>query len=209
VITLLAVIVLSYLIGSFPTGYVFVKLIKGVDIRTTGSKSTGATNVSRILGTKIAVLVFIIDVLKGLIATILISRINFGDLSMASEWLKAIAGFTAVIGHIYPVWIKFKGGKGVGTGAGLLAGMLPLEVAFGLIFFAVVVSLTKYVSLGSILSAFFVFIAVLAQNIILCIPIHPANWLVSLVLVLTVLFTHRQNIKRLLKGEERKLGQKA
>lgn len=207
-ITLTLIIILSYLIGSFPTGFIFVKLIKGVDIRTIGSRSTGATNTSRLLGTKIAVIVLLIDIFKGLIATVLISRINFGDLGLQADWLQLIAGISAILGHVFPVWIGFKGGKGVGTGAGMLLGLMPLELIMGFALFIVTVALTRYISLGSILIALFVFFALLVESIYLKYQVPVSHFAVSIVFLLAILITHRSNIKRLINGTENKFGQK-
>jgi glycerol-3-phosphate acyltransferase PlsY len=207
-ITLLSIILLSYLIGSFPTGFVFGKAIKGIDIRSIGSKSIGATNTGRLLGTKIAIIVLAIDILKGFLATALVSQINLGDLAMLPEWIKIIAGLSAILGHIFPVWIGFKGGKGVGTGAGMLLGLIPLEMGFGFVLFIIVVALTRYISLGSILAAGFIFIALVVESRYLGLPIPQAYMIISAVLLITVLVTHRGNIRRLIRGQENKFGQK-
>lgn len=207
-ITLVLIILFSYLIGSFPTGFVFAKIIKGVDIRTIGSKSTGATNTSRLLGTKIAIIVLLIDLLKGLIATVLISRLNFGDLGLPADWAQLIAGVCAVLGHVFPIWIGFKGGKGVGTGAGMLLGLMPLELIMGFALFIIVVALTRYISLGSILIAVFVFVALLVESVYLKYQVPISHFAVSIVFLLAILITHRGNIKRLINGTESKFGQK-
>ncbi len=207
-ITIVLIIIFSYLIGSFPTGFVFAKLIKGVDIRTIGSKSTGATNTSRLLGTKIAIIVLLIDILKGLIATVFISRLNFGDLGLQADWIQLIAGVCAILGHIFPVWIGFKGGKGVGTGAGMLLGLMPLELIIGFALFIIVVALTRYISLGSILIATFVFVALLVESIYLKYQVPISHLAISIVFLLAILITHRGNIKRLINGTENKFGQK-
>jgi glycerol-3-phosphate acyltransferase PlsY len=207
-ITLVLIILFSYLIGSFPTGFLFAKLIKGVDIRTIGSKSTGATNTSRLLGTKIAIIVLLIDILKGLIATVLISRFNLGDLRLQADWIQLIAGVCAILGHVFPVWIGFKGGKGVGTGAGMLLGLMPLELIMGFALFIIVVALTRYISLGSILIATFVFVALLVESVYLKYQVPISHFAISIVFLLVILITHRANIKRLLNGTESKFGQK-
>jgi glycerol-3-phosphate acyltransferase PlsY len=206
--TLLAIILLAYLIGSFPTGIVFGVLFKGIDVRQHGSKGMGATNVFRVLGAKLAVPVLLIDILKGIAATLLISQINFGDLAMSAYWLKIIAGFAAIFGHIFPVWVGFKGGKGVGTAAGVFLGLMPLETGFALLFFTIVVALTRYVSLGSILASLFLVTALIAQRLYLELDIPNAYLVLAVLLFLTVLLTHRHNIKRIIRGEENKLGEK-
>ena len=208
-ITLLAIIIISYLIGSFPTGIVFGLIFKGVDVRQYGSKTMGATNVMRVLGTKLGVSVLAIDILKGLVATLLISTIYFGDIVIPFHWLKIIAGFSAILGHIFRVWIGFKGGKGVGAATGVFLGLLPLESGFALLMFAIVVTITRYVSLGSILASIFIVIALLAEKYYLGAKVHDSYMVISVLLAVTVIITHRQNIKRLFRGEENKLGQKA
>jgi len=149
-----------------------------------------------------------IDILKGFLATALVSQINLGDLAMLPEWIKIIAGLSAILGHIFPVWIGFKGGKGVGTGAGMLLGLIPLEMGFGFVLFIIVFALTRYISLGSILAAGFIFIALVVESRYLGLPIPQAYMIISAVLLITVLVTHRGNIRRLIRGQENKFGQK-
>ena len=207
-ITLLTIIIISYIIGSFPTGIVFGLTFKGIDVRKYGSKGMGATNVFRVLGAKIAVPVLLVDILKGIAATLIIGQINFGDITFSLYWLKIIAGFAAIFGHIFPVWVGFKGGKGIGTAAGVFIGLLPLETGFALLLFVIIVVLTRYVSLGSILASLFITAAIITQKLYLGAAIPDAYLVLSILLAITVIITHRQNIKRLIKGEENKLGQK-
>ncbi len=207
-ISILTIALLSYVVGSFPTGYIFAKIFRKVDIRTIGSGSTGATNTMRLLGPKIAAIVLLIDALKGVFATMLISRIDLGDLAIPSAWLMMIAGMAAVIGHIFPVWIGFKGGKGIGTAAGMLIAMLPLETAFALAVFVVTVAATRYISLGSILASLYISVALFAERILFGRFIEPAQILLGVVLSVMVLTTHRQNIKRLLRGTENRFALK-
>jgi len=206
--TLLAISILSYIIGSFPTGIIFGKLFKGVDVRQYGSKTMGATNVLRVLGARLGVTVLLVDILKGVIATLLIGGLNFGDIAFAPHWLKIIAGLAAVIGHIFPAWVGFKGGKGVGTGAGVFIGLMPLEAGTALLFFLIIVILTRYVSLGSILATIYILTALLAEKFYLGMGIHDSYIVLALLLVVTVVITHRQNIGRLIRGEENKFGGK-
>jgi glycerol-3-phosphate acyltransferase PlsY len=207
-ISLLAIILLSYLAGSFPSGVVLGKAIKGIDVREHGSKNMGATNVLRVLGPKIAIPVLLLDMVKGAIAVILISRINFGDLMIDLHWLKLIAGVAAIVGHIFSVWVKFKGGKGVATGAGVLFGLMPLEVGFAIILFTLVVTVTRYVSLGSILATIFILASLLAEIAYLGADIPKAYMVLAILLVILIISTHRQNIVRLIRGEEHKFGEK-
>jgi len=207
-ISLIAIVILSYIVGSFPTGIVFGKLFKGINVRQYGSKNMGATNVFRVLGAKLGISVLLLDMLKGLIATLIISGINLGDLSIAVHWLKIIAGFSAIFGHIFPVWIKFKGGKGIAAAAGVFFGLIPIEAGLAIMFFIIVVFFTRYVSLGSILASIFIPCALVVEKIYLGAPIHDSYMILAIILAVTVLITHRQNIKRLLRGEENKFGKK-
>lgn len=207
-VTLLAIILISYLVGSFPSGIVLGRALKGIDVRHYGSKNMGATNVFRVLGAKIAIPVLLLDMIKGAVAVMLISRINLGDLLMDPHWLKIIAGLAAMLGHIFSIWVKFKGGKGVATAAGVLFGLMPLEVGFGIVLFILVVVITRYVSLGSMLAALFIFGSLLAEKALLGTNIPKAYMILAILTVLIVILTHRQNIKRLMHGEEHKLGDK-
>ncbi|HEX2695878.1 MAG TPA: glycerol-3-phosphate 1-O-acyltransferase PlsY, partial [Acidobacteriota bacterium] len=139
-------IVLSYLLGAVPTGYLAYRLSERRDIREHGSRSTGATNVMRLKGWKLAVPVVVVDVLKGFLPAFLAVRL-FGDPRLA-----LVASFLAVAGHCYPIYIRFRGGKGVATtvGAATAVGFVPLLLCAAV--FLVVVGLTRYVSLGSILA---------------------------------------------------------
>jgi len=189
--------IVSYLIGSFPTGYLVTLATKGMDIRSTGSGSIGATNVRRILGQGWGVFVAVIDMLKGALA-ILVT----GASASAAPWLLSLAGIAAVIGHNYPVWLKFKGGKGVSTTYGVLFFLCPpdsfaVALLGGAIWYAVVTT-TRYVSLASMIS-------------LLTVPLF--FWmldavpfiLVSLALAIFALYRHRDNIDRLIKGRENRV----
>ena len=206
--TLLAIILLSYIAGSFPSGIVLGKALKGIDVREHGSKNMGATNVLRVLGPKIAIPVLLLDMIKGAVAVILFSHVNLGDLAIDLHWLKLIAGVAAILGHIFSIWAKFKGGKGVATGAGVLFGLMPLEAGFAILLFILVVSVTRYVSLGSILATIFILVALLVEMAFLGVIIPKPYMVLAILLVILILFTHRQNIIRLIKGEENKFGRR-
>ncbi len=207
-VSLLAIILLSYIAGSFPSGIVLGKIFKGIDVREYGSKNMGATNVFRVLGAKIAIPVLLLDMAKGAIPVLLFTRINFGDLAMDMHWLKIIAAFCAVFGHVFSLWVKFKGGKGVATAGGVFFGMMPVEVGMAIFLFILVVTITRYVSLGSILATFFLFCSLVVEAAYLKSPIPKPYVILTLILLLMIIITHRQNIKRLVKGEENKIGSK-
>lgn len=208
-VSLLLIILLSYIAGSFPAGIVLGRMIKGIDVREHGSKNMGATNVFRVLGAKIAIPVLLLDMLKGAIPVILFSQINLGDISAIDlHWLKIIAAFTAILGHIFSFWVKFKGGKGVATAAGAFFGLMPLEVGMAILLFLFVVIITRYVSLGSILAVFFLACSLFIEYSYLKVNIPRSYMILALMLLIMIIFTHRQNIVRLIKGTENKIGKK-
>ena len=187
---------LGYLLGSIPSGWLAGRWLKGIDLRELGSGSTGATNVLRQVGKGPALVVFLIDVGKGAAAVLIARALGLGD------WIQVLAGLTALAGHIWPVWLGFKGGKAVATGLGLFLGLAwPVGLAsFGV--FLAVFSLSRYVSLASVLAAISLPLLMAAGTS------SNANLVVALVAMLLVLWRHRSNIKRLINGTEPKLNQK-
>jgi glycerol-3-phosphate acyltransferase PlsY len=189
-------ILFSYLLGSIPTGYLFYLKIKKRDIRDFGSRSIGATNLLRLTNKKTALLAAVFDVAKGFIPVFLSLKL-FDDL-----FFSLICGFFTVLGHCFPLYIKFKGGKGVATTVGVyLALSLPSLLILAVVFVAVIM-ITKYVSLGSLLS-----VGTLPVTALIFGYDEYIIYLGILVFIL-IAFQHRENIMRLLKGEERKLGEK-
>jgi len=186
--------VLSYLVGSIPTGYLLVRWTGRKDVRQFGSRSMGATNVLRVKGFKIALLVAAIDVLKGFLPALLALRFT-GDPVFA-----ALCAFLSVVGHCFPFSIGFRGGKGMATSLGAYAAIAWQPCAVGVVVFGLVAGLTRLVSLGSILGSLAVPVSVLAFGG----PMGVVAW--SLAISALVVFQHRGNIRRLLKGKERKLG---
>ncbi len=183
--TRIIVVVIAYLLGSIPFGYLIVRRKIGADIRQTGSGGTGATNVSRRAGNAAGVLTLLLDAAKGS-AAIVIARVVSGD-----DWVIAAAAIAALLGHIFPVWLGFRGGKGVATGVGIFSVLAPVALlCSGVIFLAIVVS-TRYVSLGSIIAAILipVFVWFLSGSQSLLIA--------SIVAAALIVFAHRGNIKRL------------
>ena len=189
-------LILGYLLGSIPSGWLAGRWLKGIDLRELGSGSTGATNVLRQVGKGPALVVFLIDVGKGAAAVLIARALGQGD------WIQVLAGLTALAGHIWPVWLGFKGGKAVATGLGLFLGLAwPVGLAsFGV--FLAVFSLSRYVSLASVLAAISLPLLMAAGTS------SNANLVVALVAMLLVLWRHRSNIKRLINGTEPKLNQK-
>jgi len=200
------IIILSYLLGSIPTSIIVSRIHKGIDIRDHGSKNAGATNVYRVLGTIPAVIVLAVDALKGMSAVLIISRLSFGDPVSNMILMKILAGVSAVIGHIYPVYAGLRGGKGIGTGLGVLLALIPREVIIALGLFVIVVAATRYVSLGSLSAAAFILLALVVEKYYLGIKVDLELVIACLFLTVLVFYTHRSNIKRLLNGTENKFG---
>lgn len=191
---MLSLLVLAaYLLGSVPNGLLIARL-KGIDLQQAGSGNIGATNVFRCVGKGWGILAFALDAVKGFVPAFVFPRLVAG----APDWLGLACGVAAVAGHNWPVWLRFKGGKGVSTSAGMLLGIAPGAVGVGFFVFAVTVALTRFVSLGSILAA----VAVPAAYISMT---GGANRLLAGALVvmgLLVVVKHRANIRRLLAGTE-------
>ena len=204
----MTVAAIGYILGSIPTGVWLGKMIKGIDLRDHGSKSMGATNVFRVLGWKLAVIALIVDVGKGYAAASLGYRINLGDIALTPIQLSLIAGLAAIAGHLFPVFAKFKGGKGIATGAGLLLFLAPLELGFAVVVFILVVLITRYVSLGSLSAATFFATVIILERHYLGYPHGEEMELLSVLIFILVLYTHRSNIKRLISGRENKIGAK-
>ncbi|MDP3024655.1 MAG: glycerol-3-phosphate 1-O-acyltransferase PlsY [candidate division Zixibacteria bacterium] len=205
---LLLIAVSSYLLGSVPLGIIISKLWKGIDIREHGSKNPGATNVYRVVGPIPALIVLILDIGKGLVATLLLSRISIGQPFLNPVSLMILAGIAVILGHVFPVFVGFKGGKGVATGLGVLLSLAPLETAFALLLFLIIVALTRYVSLGSLSSASFILLALIFKKYYFHKPVSLELLVTVLVLTIFIFYTHRSNIKRLLNGTENKFGKK-
>jgi glycerol-3-phosphate acyltransferase PlsY len=187
----------AYLLGSIPFGYLIVRWQKGVDVRATGSGSTGATNVMRNLGVIGFIATFVLDVGKGIAAVVLVSRLS-GD----PVWIAA-AAVAAVLGHCFPIWLKFRGGKGVATGVGVFIALAPLQVVLVLLGFAIVVTISRYISLGSILaSAAFPVLVYYMKHPPLAIVLGAAGG------AIIIIARHHANIRRLLTGTESKVGRK-
>ena len=192
------ILLISYLLGSFPSGFLYAKNLKGIDLRYVGSGSTGATNVLRNIGKWPALIVFILDVLKGFIA------VKIAYFFLSDNIFQVLAGLFAITGHIWPIWLKGKGGKAVATGLGMF---IALSWKVGLASFGtflIMISLTKIVSLSSITAA-------------ILLPVYMFKYIgtfsdpytiFSFIVAIIVIYKHRSNINRILKGEEPKLNKK-
>ena len=186
------VVIVAYLIGSIPFGYLIVRGKIGADIRQTGSGGTGATNVSRRAGKVAGVLTLVLDALKGS-AAVLIAELTHSD------WIIAAAAIAVLVGHIFPVWLGFRGGKGVATGAGVFLVLAPVALLCAGVLFLAVVFFTRYVSLGSIVAAATIPLFVWLQN-------DSRPLLIAAILgALLIVFAHRGNIERLAHGTEARI----
>ena len=196
ILTTLLLIAIGYLLGAIPSGYLAARWLKGIDLRDCGSGSTGATNVLRNVGKVPALAVFLIDVGKGALAVLMAKAFGLND------GLQVLAGLAALAGHIWPIWLGFKGGKAVATGFGMFLGLAwPVGLAcFGL--FMAVISLFRIVSLASVVAALGLPLLMLAAGQ------SSAYISVSLVAALLVLWRHRSNVQRLVAGTEPRIGQK-
>lgn len=205
-LSLVIILSLSYLVGSIPTSIVISKLLKGIDIREHGSGNAGGTNTYRILGRNAALIVVVVDVMKGLVAALFISQIRIGgEVLPISEKYHAImymAGLAAVIGHIWTIFAGFRGGKGVATGMGMVLGTLPGGVLIGLPVFVLIVWITGYVSLSSILSALAIPFAFVIMDETGLYNFSPVAIWFTIGLSVLIVFAHRANIKRLMTGSE-------
>ena len=189
---------ISYFIGSVPTGYLVARLVRGVDIRKVGSGNIGATNVRRVMGKSWAVFVTVIDMLKGALALLVTATSASVD-----PWLLSLAGFAVVMGHNFPIWLKFRGGKGVATTYGVVFFLWPYEsfaisLLSGAIWYAVMTT-TRYVSLASITS-------LMALPVFFWMLDAPSPFIIiALILAIFALYRHGANISRLAQGRENRV----
>jgi glycerol-3-phosphate acyltransferase PlsY len=211
---LLLVVLLSYLVGSIPTSIIVTRWVKGIDIRSVGSGNAGGTNVARTLGWHYGALVILFDGAKGFFASAVIAPLavvhlfSFLDLPLHSIVLSQIlAGSAAVAGHVWTVFANFRGGKGVSTAAGMMLAVSPVEVLVSLLVFAIVIIISRYVSLGSVSAAVaFPLVLIIRENVFgVRIAEYHTMLVVSLLLSVFLVYTHRANIKRLIEGREHRL----
>jgi len=203
---LIIIILISYILGSIPTSIIVSKLWKGIDIRNYGSGNAGFTNVVRVLGWKPGIIVGIIDLGKGFTATIFFSKIGAESITLDHTLAQIIAGFSAVVGHVWTIFAGFKGGKGVLTALGMVIGLVPVAAIACLIIWGIVVYISRYVSLGSITSAVLLPIVVLIEKQLFNKTLSNYLLIFSFFICILIIYTHRTNIQRLLSGTESKFG---
>jgi len=194
---LLLSLVASYLIGSIPTAYVLVKRVKRVDIRTMGSGNVGATNVTRVAGVRMGAAVFLIDVMKGLIAVMVIAPWLLVPVTLTAQ---LSCGLMAVIGHSFPLFLNFRGGKGVATTIGVLLGAMPLVAGVCLVVWVACFLIWRYVSVGSLVAAVALPLAQAAMGQ------SRSELLLGASLALLIIVRHQANIERLVQGTEHRVG---
>ena len=194
-------VVAAYLLGAIPTAYIFGKVLKGIDIREHGSGNVGATNVFRTVGKAPGIVVFIIDFMKGFLAVTLIP-VLLGEIAPEASiqpYLYILLGAAAICGHIWTVFLKFKGGKGVATTAGVMSGLSPAIFGLGLLVWVAIFAIWRYVSLASIAAA-------TSLPILAVILGKDLSFIIFCsVLCVIGIFSHRSNIQRLIKGKEKKI----
>jgi len=209
----IALVVLAYLIGSIPFSFLVVRLVAGRDIRNEGSRNVGATNVARTAGKVPGFAALLLDIAKGwgavALARWIVARPDWPFAAGTSPWESrefwlAMAGLIAVLAHMFPVWLRFHGGKGVATAGGVFLALDPIVVAGAILVFAIVLIAFRYVSLASILTA--ASIPLLFRFLVAGAPFWRI--VISIAIAIAVISKHHSNISRLVAGEERKLGQK-
>ncbi len=213
-LNLIVVMILAYLVGSIPTSIILSKLVRGIDIREHGSGNAGGTNVFRVLGWKWGVLTIVLDAFKGAIAVVFIARLYldsfpFTNITPFDDFtlVQIFCGVAAVVGHVWTVFAAFKGGKGIATSLGFLIMIITVDMLVAVGIFAIVVYLSKYISLGSIAAAISVpLILVIRENVFgVDIPGYHTILPFAIFITLLVIYTHRSNIERILNGSERRI----
>jgi glycerol-3-phosphate acyltransferase PlsY len=205
VLVYIVIAVAAYLLGSIPTGYLAARA-KGIDIRTVGSGNIGATNVFRMFGKPAGILVLVVDGLKGYAACSWLADFVVQPFAVAPEqieYLRIVAGICAVLGHNFTCWLKFKGGKGIATSAGVYFALAPLAAGIALVTWIVMFALSRFVSVASIAAA------VALPAAVWLTPNSLVLRIVTTALGLLAIYKHKSNIQRLLNGTEQRLGKKS
>ncbi len=186
----------SYLLGAIPSGYIAGKVTRGIDLRDHGSGNLGATNTFRVLGPRIAAPVMVADMVKGFVPTAV-----FAEIDGSPAWAWALAyGAAAIVGHIFPIYMKFRGGKGVATATGVFLALSPVAVGIALAGWLLVLRLSRMVSLASIVAAvILVCVLVLTES-------RPEVLTLGIFVAAFVIFAHRANVGRIIRGEEYRFG---
>lgn len=197
-------LIISYLIGSIPFGFIVARIVKGIDIREFGSGNPGATNIARVLGKPYGILVFILDMLKGFLT------VYFFD-----QWFSSyghnlpviICGLGVICGHVFPAFLGFRGGKAAATGCGVFLWLVPLPLIISIAAWLLTVSISRYISLGSMISAVVLVVCLITLGKD---PFGQGLYLTlfSILIATIIIIRHKSNIKRILNGTESKIGRK-
>ena len=213
-LSLSVVVIASYILGSIPTSIIVGKLKRGIDIRDFGSGNAGGTNVLRVLGWKTGLLVIAVDVLKGFIATVVISRFFYDRLPFSNytpfddlTLVRIICGCSAVVGHAFTMFAGFRGGKGVATAGGMLVGLAPVEFLVAIGIFGITLTIFRYVSLGSITASVSAPLTMFFRENLFEVDIEGYHTLIYFFIGVSafLLYTHRANIRRILHGTESRI----
>ncbi len=200
--SLVLIAAVAYLLGSIPFGLILVRVVRGEDVRQSGSGNIGATNVARTGGAKLGVATLVLDALKGYAGVAFANAVSHREASVDVGLAAALAALCAILGHVFPVWLKFRGGKGVATAVGAFIGLAPRAVLVVLAIFLIIVAISRYVSLGSVVASavFPILVYFLYRG-----TSTIADLLVMFAASLLIIFKHKANIGRLLKGTENRL----
>ncbi len=199
IIQILGPIIVGYLVGALPFSFIIARLWGVSDIRKTGSGNAGMTNVWRTIGAVPALIVFVLDVGKGALVVWWVSTLL---LAIDHEIVMLTAGISAIFGHMFPVYLHFKGGKGVNTALGVMLVLLPVDSLIAFAIFLLVVAVSKYISLGSISAAIAFAVSVIVRYLSTNWEVHPIFVPAAVLLALIIIIAHRSNIKRLAEGNE-------
>lgn len=203
--------IIAYLVGSIPFGYIIVRVAKGLDIREHGSKNVGATNVWRVAGRPFGIAAFILDMLKGLLPVAIVCNMTGGifqgsesGLLISKSSLAMICGIAAILGHIFPIYLRFKGGKAAATGCGVFLVLAPKALIIAVIVWVLTIFISKFVSMGTILASIALAVAVIIISADpfgneICLSIF------SVIMSVTIIILHRSNIGRIINGTENKI----
>jgi glycerol-3-phosphate acyltransferase PlsY len=195
-----ACILVAYLIGAIPFGLLIARVFGVRDIRQAGSGNIGATNVVRVLGFKAAVWVYLLDIGKG-VAAVLLARL-VPDPAYSRDLFLVVVALAAILGHIFPLYLRFKGGKGVSTAFGCLIVLMPIPALLAAAAFFIIAFTTRFISLASMIGAIVLPVVVIVRQEVFGHPVSPVYWGLALAVGVLVPITHRQNIKRLVHGTE-------
>lgn len=199
----ISAVITAYLIGAIPTGYIMARLLKGIDIREHGSGNVGSTNLMRTVGKVPGTICLLLDVMKGILPVVFIAHIFYRpDIFISQPMFRVALGLSAVCGHIWTIFLGFKGGKGVATTVGVFIGLSPTVTAIGLLIWLIIAVISKYVSLSSIVMA-------VSLPVLMALFKQPLEYIIlSALLCIFICYRHKSNIGRLIEGTEYKIGQR-